>query len=263
MPENPNEITVFIGARGAGVPISSLVTVLNHFKGILRSTAEQLASGKSNRIQWEIVAATMNSPLALTMAGRSESERFPKRVIRTALENVRRIEKKAELPDTMTDQDLESANAMVSVLNDGVDSLVISAPGIDKVILTLHISANVREIRSHYTHRQASFRGRLYDITTHGGKHNFEIFDTITNESIVCNFQQDQYEKVGLLLRKRVIVYGKARYSPKGDLLSIDVTDFDAIPDSPIRISEFEKIDVPSGFDSVDFIRKVRDGKCL
>jgi hypothetical protein len=265
MPTNENEITITIQPRDDGIPTASFTTFLNYFTGILRSTAKQLAK-ESPETKWLITAISMRSPCQITLRGLCEQNTvLPRRVIRHSLNNIRQIEATTDMPEGMTDEDLHSVIGMVSVLNDGIDSIAIESLDCGKICPSQHIAANAQTIRRKYRHRFGSFRGRLEDISTHGGHHNFVIYDLITDQPIRCAFNQERYLEVGALLKKRVVVYGKAHYTPSGSVASIDVDDFRGLPapDELPKISECPGIDLPPDFDSVQFIRNLRNAESV
>ena len=263
MPKKVSELTVTIEAKEKGVPTSSLTTVLNHFAGILRSLAKQIAKGQNSEIKWEITGASMNSPLTLTLVGVSKNSRLPTRVARECVRSFKLIEQEAQFPEKFTHQDLVSASNMVSVLNDGIKSLKISAREDEEVVPTLHLVANVQKLQQSYKVVYASFRGRLHDIHTHGETHDFEIYDQLTDQKIKCIFPEEKYKEVGTLLKQRVIVYGKVKLSNHGVPVSIEVTEFEGLPSELRKISEAAPLEVPNGLDAVDYVRKVRRGEVI
>lgn len=260
---NKTEITITIEAREKGIPTASLITFMNHFAGILRSTAKQIAPGRAGEVRWEITSARMASPLQFTLEAICPNPRLPKRVVRNTVSNLRLIERRATLPEYMTDQDLGSAVAMVSVLNDGVKAITISSPDFGEVRPTQHLVANVQQIRQSYKQRHMSFRGRLDVINAHGNVHDFEIFDVLTDQKIRCIFPEERYEEVGRLLKKRVVVYGKVRISKSGVPLFMDVSDFRGLPstDEIPNILEMAPLEIPGGLDAVEYVRRIRNGE--
>lgn len=263
MPPKRTEITITIEAKDKGVPTSSLTTFMNNFAGMLRSAARQIAPGRHNEIRWEITGARMASPLTFTLEAICTNPRLPRQVVRDTVSNLRLIEHKAAMPDNMTDQDLSSAIAMVSVLNDGIKAITISSPDFGEAKPTQHLVANVEQIRQRYKRRHMSFRGRLEAIDAHGNNHNFDIFDVLTNQRIKCVFPEDRYEEVGRLLKRRVVVYGEVRMSNAGIPIYIKVKEFHGLPnaeDLP-NILDMPPIEIPGGLDAAEYIRRMRNGE--
>lgn len=259
---NRTELTIQLEGQDGGIPTADLMTFVNHFAGILKSIADHIQSDA--KIEWAITAAKMSSPLTLTLTAASRNPRVPRIVAKDSIEGLTLIEKKCQMPDSMSDQDLISAINMVGVLDRGVKSIVISSPEFGEVRPTQHLKANAISIQQLYKECHSSLCGTLDTIHIHGDRHDFEIFDVLTDRPVKCFFDPDQIEKAGALVSKRVIVYGRVRYSVKGVPLAIYVSDFDPIPDADmIDIFAAPGIDITSGMDAVEYVRKIRNGEAI
>ena len=115
-----------------------------------------------------------------------------------------------------------------------------------------------------YHYEWASFRGVLENILTRGGKNIFQIFDSLTDEEIQCHFTDEDIPQVGTLIQKRVLVYGRVRYDRVGRPVHIEVEKFEGILDDDVgKISEAPATNIAGGVDSVDYVRKIRNGESL
>jgi hypothetical protein len=258
------ELTITIEGKKGQIPYSSFIAVFNNAVGLLNSIAKNIEQTPVPDITWVITKIQMASPLTVTFAGRSRKRSLANSVIRDYVLGTQQIQEKGELPRHFAASDIDLMSKMVGVLNDDIHSLSIGSPRQGKVQLTRHLAVNVQRIQRHLYHYEYTFfRGRLNDILTSHGAHEFVIRDLLTDKSITCIFPPEEHEKVGTLLLKRVEVHGKAKFTRKGEPISIEVADFDALPETSLKISEAAGIDITGGMDAVDYVRKIRNGETI
>ena len=247
-----------------GVPYGSFTTVMNNAIGMLRSIANSMEADDAT---WLITKATTNSPLCITITARSEKKpRVVRRVVRTFVTGIRAIEQGTEPPLDFTYKDLESAKRMVSVLTDGVKGLSFTDSDGEEARATLHLAANAQSIQDTLYHYEgASFRGVLENITTHGDTNVFSIFDSLTDHEIPCHFSDEDTARVGSLIKQRINVYGRTRFDRSGLPVYIDVEEFHPVcsEEDLIKISEAPPTNITGGIDSVEYVRRIRDGKSI
>ena len=262
------ELMIVIDAEGGEVPINLFVTVLNNTIGVLRGLAGALdQEGDTAVVNWAITNVTMRSPLTLTISGHTKRRpAFANRVIREYIGGFRSMQlpKKQCLPRNFHDKELDSVQNIVGVLNAGINTIAFESPEYGKVTPTMHLTANIQRLRQRgYYSEFTTFCGKLFDIRTSDGLHEFIIQDEATSRKITCVFPPNEVDRVGNgFLQKRIEVYGKARFSDKGIPISIEISDFEktTAPKYP-RISAAPPMRITGGIDPVDYVRKIRNGE--
>ncbi len=111
---------------------------------------------------------------------------------------------------------------------------------------------------------ETQIEGRLEKIDTHDKKHEFFIFDPLTNEGITCVFDKTEAREVGKIITKRVRVTGEANFNKNHKPTRIIVSKYDVLreQDELPKLSDLHKhhINITGGKDSFTFIRDLRDG---
>ena len=256
------ELIVRVEMASDGIPYGSFIAIMNNAIGMLRSIANNMEADDAT---WLITKATTNSPLCMTITARSKKKpRVVKRAVKTFVRGIHAIEHGAEPPPEFSYKDLESAKRMVSVLADGVKGLSFTDSDGEVAQPTLHLAANVQSIQDTLYHYEwASFRGVLENITTHGDSNVFSIFDSLTDHEIPCHFSDEDTARVGSMIKKRINVYGRTRFDRSGLPIHIDVEEFHTVcgDEDLIKISEAPPTNITGGMDSVEYVRRIRDGK--
>ncbi len=259
------ELTIVVDCKKGQVLYSSFITVLNNTVGLLNSMGRKLAKTDSPDLVWQITSVSMNSPLTITLKGQSARGRdLPRRAIRDYVQGIQRIQEKRERPARFEDTDLDQVSKLASVLYDGVKSLRFSAEPFGEVCLTKVLAENAQNIqRRRYHYEYTSFRGRLNDIRTSFGAHECVVRDFLTNQEIRCTYPEKRDSEIAALLLKRVEVSGKAKFTERGQLVSIQIDRFQELPAARLKISDAKAVDITGGMDSVEYIRKIRNGEVV
>lgn len=256
-----SEIKVIVDGKRKGIPYASFNTVLSNMVGILKSLAHQVDTAGGD-ISWRIVSASMNSPLEMTIIPVSRKRpTLGRRVSREYIQGMQALEQGHPDRSLFSGEDMKLAKRMVNVLNDGVRSLVFESPVHGFVKATQHLAANVDAFYEKlYRYEMTSFRGRLENVNTHADDYHFEIFDILTDHRITCRFEEEDIERVGANLRKRVYVYGRAKYE-KDTPVSIHVKEFRSLDENIVKLSELPGVNITDGMDAADYVRAIRNGE--
>ncbi len=247
------EITIKVTAREDYVPVNSFLTVIGNTLSILRDLGH--VPGVEEPINWKVSAASLKSPLSLTIF--SEAPHSDE-IVREYLDVFQQAEKSEALPfNRWNPRTLEKAKQLVSVLNDGVAQVTFSAIGASPVTPTQRVAASVDYLLAPAYEDYGSFEGKLETLSVHG-KTRFNIYDPITGRSIQCFFALEKLQDAHSAFNHRVVVSGKAKYSRVGDPVSVLVEDIRVLVGG-IKLADLDGIDITGGIESAMYIRGIRD----
>jgi hypothetical protein len=260
----PKELTIRVEGRGENVPAGAFVDAVQKTLILLRDLDARISESASTVATWEIVRVSMRSPLALTVAPTlSDSEEdTSERVIRAYLQGMREIESSPVTPPYFSEQTLRTARDLVSLIGNGLSRLVFSAPNETPVSPTLHSAANIDAVIEHRgLHEFIAIEGKLDTVSTHNYDHFF-IWESVTNNRVQCRATPEQLEQAKAALRKRVQVYGRARYV-HGKPTSMEVEAIRVLREMHElpQPKDIGKVDITGGMSSEDYIRGIRDGE--
>jgi hypothetical protein len=254
------KLTIVVPHEKAGVPAESLVIAVQDTIRLLQDL--QRNKGAEVR-QWNIVAITMHSPLTFTIA----PDRPGGSVVRDFLTGMRDIERSSRKPQRFTIAGLAIARKLTAVVSNNGGQMRFSS-GRRSVTVTRKASEHLQAIQSRRSgfSATAELDGRLETVSVHGEQY-FCIYDRLTNEPVRCGFDESQLVRVSQLLtqRARVRVTGMVRYNKAGMPVHVNVSAYEPLPeqkDLP-QIADVHKagVNIMQGMDSVEYIRKMRNGK--
>jgi hypothetical protein len=257
-----NTLTIEVTGRDGNVPVSSLVRILRDTLAILKDIDAEMAARRQGTLRWEVVEASLNSPLTMTIVGEPlRSDEFSGGVASACLDNLDRLERGVEPHPYFPETAMEMAKHLASVRNDGVSSVVFSSPDRAPFEPTQHLSANVEAIlRRRYLFETTTLEGTLEAISVHG-KYTFEIYDVLTGFGVKCEFDEGLFDAAVSALRHRVAVTGVAKFNRTGRPMSMKVESMVRLR-KPEELPKFrEGIDITGGIDSAEYVRRMRDAE--
>ena len=208
----------------------------------------------------------MSNPLTITVAPSllGSEEDTSEKVIHAYLQGMREIENQPGIPPYFSEQTLKAARALVSLLGNGISKLVFSSPNETSVSPTLHAAANIDAIIERGAGGAYEFiaiEGKLETVSTHNTDHFF-IWEILTNNRVQCRATPEQLEQAKNALRKRVQVYGRARYV-RGKPTNMEVESIRILRDTHElpQPRDLGKVDITGGMSSEDYVRGIRDGE--
>jgi hypothetical protein len=256
-------LTIRIGGAGEHIGVALLIQTLKSTVEILRSLESELAVSDAP-IRWEVVKASMSSPLTLTLApepGQRKQTLLGNRIVKTYLRGIRLVEQGPTQPPDFGDNALECTKKLVSTAFQEGASVTFSTPGEPPVTPTEQATAHIEQIvaKARTYHDVTTIEGRLEVIWTHTAD-SFFIWEVLTNQRVKCYVTPDQLESATKLLRKRVAVTGVVRYR-NDKPVSMEVGEIrvlrkDADPERP---GTFSAIDITGGTSPEEYVRSMRD----
>src|SRR4051812_28517283 len=127
------ELTIRMQPRGEHFTVGSLIRAMERTLDALRSYAKRNSQQPPN--SWTVQSLSANGELWLTVQGDIGSPAY--------LSGMRTLEANPVAPPEFDETDMENARRLVGLLENDVDSIVLSAPGEEPVTATQHIAANV------------------------------------------------------------------------------------------------------------------------
>ena len=167
------------------------------------------------------------------------------------------------IPQHFNPHTLEIAKQIPSVLADGVARVAISSPDSpDSGVATVsqHLAANAASLMPKEHDELGTIRGKLERLDTHGA-YTFSVWDAVTGHKVDCVFPEDRYEEVLGLVRRRVDVSGRIRYTGAGLPYRVIVEEIRELPDH-YSISELlngPPMNLTGGLEEAEYVRRLRD----
>jgi hypothetical protein len=154
---------------------------------------------------------------------------------------------------------------MVRSLSERGAQLTLSAPDEDPVTPSPRVVENIDQVvtkAARVTTEYATIEGKLELISTHNVD-SFAVWESLGNTRIECRVSNpEQLELAKALLRRRVAVSGLARYR-NGKPTYIQVENVRLLREASElpQPDHIGKIDITSGLDAEDYIRRMRDAQ--
>jgi len=263
MPEQPGDrIKIQVTARHDYVPVQSFLTVLSNTLKILRNIDLSTSPNGRRTTRWKISAASLRSPLTVTILGQAKHMDRVEEIGRAYLYGLQMVENDpVSLPPHFNTDSLLRAKKLVSVLNDGVSKVKVS--GFQQVLeATQKIAANVDALTAPSYRSYGSIEGKLETATIRGGP-QFFIYDKFSDETVQCYFDSSRIEEVRAAWTQRVRVYGEIMYAKTGSTKLIVVEGGVTILRERSELpqgQDIEGIDLTGGMESSSYVRLLREG---
>ena len=263
----PKELTIRLGGHGEHVSVALLIETLENTLAILRNLEPKLSTD-GQPLRWEIVRASMESPLTITLkpeaqqGGQNGATSKGERVIHTYLHGLRAIKAKSDMPQYFDEEILLAAKKMVQAVTKENGKLELYAPDEEPVETTPDTAEQIEQAVSkaiRIYNDYATVEGKLETISTHGG--NFiVIWEVLTNNRVECAVTAELLEEAKNLLRKRVAVSGRARYR-NGKPISLQVESIRVLRDASElpQPADIGVVNITDGVSSEEHVRRMRD----
>jgi hypothetical protein len=282
MKDQDDILKIELTGKTDAIPMDSFLEVVSNTLHILQDIDASISQSENASLEWKIIAASLNSPMMLTIKGHSDiGVDISDDVIRAYLTGVEQVDKHGDvIPPHFTTDALRRTRDMANVLNDGIKKVAFSSPKSEPVVpskkvienVTVILEAQELEERSNvvelYAHQhstreeQATITGTLETVTVHGKKPKFVLYDPLTSNKIDCFFPQDKLEEIKSLLPSRVSVTGTAKLSKQGHPTSIEVEKFRKLRgkgELP-TFKDLEDINFSGSLDPTEYVRRLRNG---
>jgi hypothetical protein len=277
-------IKLSIKARGESdsPTVDDLLDQVRDYFEILKGVEEAVAEDGSREIEWRIIGATTNSPIALEAAPFSRNfavdvSQRAEAVVRSTSYGLRQLQSKGERPSHFTNRVLLRAEKLFDRVTNGLQQTTIDygpdLPHLD--LLPVNAKAGADNARSILTPRnkpykeQGSVEGFAQRIERDGwGRPLLWLRIRLTGESVKCFVagaalaELETHQIRDIWRNRRVQAYGLLHYKSIGQLTEVeairvrflrerrDLPDVDSIQDE----------NYTGGLKSEEYLARLRDG---
>jgi len=248
------KLVITLDHDGPVVPFDAFVVVVQDTVEILRGMDCAQAGTPKPNIRWGISAASMHSPIQLTLEPAAQrAEGRVGDVIKLFVEDFNRLER-GERPEYFSPDMQSRAKRIVTVLSHGIRAIRFNSDG-QEAKPTLRVAARVDELTERYF-EIGSIEGRLDVLSVHG-KDSVKVWDVRWGIGVKCLVSETQLEDAKDLLGKRVWVRGRIKCEHKRPKEITDVFEIRAIGESSTlpQAEDFAPIDLTGGTEPADYLR--------
>ena len=253
-------ITITIEHSDKNIPFKSFMSVTSKAVSLLEGVDRESTLEHNLSAEWRISQVSMHSPLQLTLEAApvvQDEMKIVRNIAKPFIEDINRLEK-GERPRIFTPNMERRARALVGVLSaDGISAIKFESDG-TKAQPTQHLAAYVDVDLKQYApyYEVGSIEGCL-EIISVKGKDTVQIQDLRFGIEVTCNVSAIQLEEAKELLRKRVVIRGRVKYSRKRPQVVVDVFDIRELKDSnhAPQPEDIGRIDLTGDIDPVDYLR--------
>ena len=258
------EFTITLSGDDGFVSVDVLIEALENTLAVLRGLGSEFPG--SDQIRWEIVRASMQSPLTLTLAPKAPERRSRKlgqRIADAAYRGFREIAERPSLPPYFNEEALTAAKRLVAGARAEKTELSFFVPDKDPVTPLAAFTENIEQVvsRAKTLYETGTIEGTLEVISRHKTD-SVTIWETLTNRKVACFVNSEQLELAKQILLKRVAVSGRIKYR-NGRPVSIEVANIRVLRgqhELP-QPSDIGPIDITGGLSSEDYVRGLRDAQ--
>lgn len=280
-------IKVFISSAGADTDdptVDDLLDRLRAYFDILRNVEEALAESGSNAIEWRIVGASKNSPIALDVEAYPRDyavnvDRRAELTVQYTALGLQSLQVAAKRPPYFNDKALAKAEHFFERVTSGLGlTKVDHGEGLPEIVVTPEtgrvaarntVAVLRPEVAKPYR-EIGSLEGTFQRVERDGwGKPLLFIKHRLSGDLIKCVVSDEVREKVeqhviGEIWRgRRVEVFGEIHYRTIGQISQINASDVNFLRDRKHlpSLEEIEDVNFTSGLHSEDYLAKLRDGE--
>ena len=287
-----NILKIKVEGDDKGIPVESFLELLGQTISILKDLDANISESANGNLDWEIVAASLNSPLSLSVESRSDlGLNNGNEVIHAYLAGVNGLDKgEIELPQFFTIETLQKAKSLTSIFTQGITKVSFSTNDGETVTTTKSTFENATIViknneelqgsdfleseelsevsfilpQTQRIKEKATLVGKLEVVSVHGRQPHFIIFDPLTKKKIDCYFDEQYFEEIQAMLSLepyRVQVTGTAKYDRNGNPTSIRVEQFRKLrnqKDLP-QFKDLSHINLTGDIDPTEYVRRLRD----
>ncbi len=269
-----NETKPTIGVRiTESGPVLMAADFLNPANNLLRLLSEvdiALSPSLVRTSDWSIRELSRSSPAILALEPIVREGHLDNRhaIVDTVMEGISALKEKDIRPRYFSDEALESARSLVSVLGERVYQIEVFTLDVN-VVCTEAIATNVREILHPGREMVGSMDGFLESMNSHRG-FIFGLYEPVLASRIECELDpsldvhvaSQLKTQVYTLYEKKVRISGILRTNRKGDVRSAKVASVEELRVEP-KFRDVKAIsgifDITGGLEASEYIGRMRD----
>ncbi|MCH8090307.1 MAG: hypothetical protein IH955_09875 [Chloroflexi bacterium] len=264
--------TIGVRVRESG-PFLMAPDFLSSANNLLRLLGEidiALSPSLSRTSDWTLKELYRHSPAAIVVEPVVREGQLDNRsaIIDTVMEGIAELKERDIRPRYFSDQALNSARELVSVLGDRVHQVEVFTPTM-RIVCNETIAANVREILHPGREMVGSIEGFLEAMNSHRG-FTFALYEPVLASRVDCQLDPDLDERELAQLKKRIYdlyenrvrVSGALRTNRKGEVRSAIVRDVETLRTNA-KFSDAKAVsgifDITGGLGASEYVRRMRD----
>lgn len=264
--------------------VEDLLEQVRDYLDVLRGVESAIAPDGKNAIEWRIVGASRNSPLALDIAAfpvkhAMNVDRRALATVRGVADGLKALAMRAERPSYFTDRVVAKAERLFERVTNGLASTVIDhGPDLPSIALTppaarvaaAHVKSILKPPLARPYREIGSVEGRFHGFGLDGlGRELLQIRHRLSGDEIKCVLSGEAKSEVAsrrigeVWSNKRLRVHGMVHFKSVGVISHVEATqvvflrDRDQLP----SLEEIEDESFTGGLSSEAYLAKVRDGR--
>lgn len=226
-------------ARSLTLELSGpMVTAERFSKGVraFSTLIEEVAtdfSGRANCVTWVVTVESCSTQVSFSPEPVSITARRVPQLLDFIHAGLETVELSSTRPPHFTDKALQAAGDLAAILDaaDGEVDIVRIWKDDQPQALTARTVTNVDSLLRGGSEDWGSVEGRLSMVSELDGFH-FIVVDPLTDQPITCRFPENLLGRVIRAFGKRVSVSGLIRYRGNGEIVSVEVDEFNQFPNS-------------------------------
>lgn len=258
-----SKITVTINTRNGSLLWSDFNSAIQNNILAASDVGANLTYKMKLSSTWRVENISMNSPVLVDLEA-PEIDGLPDDWTQTFVDGMQSLERSEEIPPGFSKTTINHIAKLVNLKN--IESIEYKVPGRPAVITTLKAAAHAFAIKDKmplYYYSNGELKGELGQITVHGTKTEFAIYDQLTDRRIPCKFSAEEIDEITELLTKMIVVSGRIKYDNSDRPLFVDVESWYEMKKQE-ELASLDEIresmePLPDGMSSEEFIRSLRD----
>lgn len=241
-----------------------VLAILSNTINLLSEIDRDMSRENTPSLTWQFDKLSMGSPVTAVMYGMAKQGRPNVNPAETMVRGLSQIDSEIQTPQHFTMKALDLARTLAK--GDSAIQTTFQSNG-SSYRPSIYLSARVEQLLGHVDSYsvEMSVDGRLDAIYVHGDKPEFFVFDPVSDRGIKCLFPEEDIDRVLSLLQSRVRVYGDVRFNKRDEIVSVQVGDFERLPElkevPSLGDLHSAGIDITGGEDAADYVNRMRDAE--
>ena len=272
MQRQESTIGIRVTESGDDLLASDLLVSWTSLLHLLAEIDLALSGQSTPTLDWSVRQLSRSSPTMLVLEPMVKGEQLDSpdsvdnrdAVIRIAMAGIAELQERDGRPSHFSDQALNDAVKLVSILGPRIQSVEVFTPE-DTIVCSEAVATNVRGILHAGYEMLGSTEGVLEAMNSHR-RFQFAVYEPVRAVRIQCeldrNAEQGLKDRIVNLYEQRVRVSGILRTNRQGEVRSARVQQVTSLR-TEAKFSNAEEIagiyDITGGLDAEEYVRRLRD----
>jgi hypothetical protein len=263
------DLTLTVAGKGEYVDARSFVETVADALAALEKIDKSFSSIDGGSIKWEIISASVNSPLVMQFHGTPQAiGNFTEPVVNVFIGGMREMDSHGRLPKNFPREAVNDIARLAHHYDNGVAEITFTtrtteytpspklAKNVDAYIQRTSPPPSELPPREYF---ESGTLDGLVDVL-YGKELHFTLIENLTGCRVRCDFPPELSEDARGSWKKKAEIDGRIKYHPDGRPKNMNVT---AIRPKPTRdtLPQFKGfyIDITGGIESSEYVRGLRD----